>query len=253
MDRRRNRGWLALLVALLALTALGVVAVGTYGPNEPSRPAAMATSAEPSSSPPASRRDGDRPKTDRQRSSSASADSSVDQPVPDGDGSSTRTDGRGAGESVDEGPAADPDYGDGVDEAPDDGYEGVDGGASLDAWILAGQWYTEPSYGGAETYTILTVDYDGAQRGGRAFWPNGVTGGPLTMAITGGNEYPFLWELSGDLLTLQFYSGRVESYRIVSYDEGLHEMWVDDGAEVRLFVGCRSGQWPLPAATAPGC
>ncbi len=48
----------------------------------------------------------------------------------------------------------------------------------FDAAFLSGQWYSEPSYGGAETYTLLGVDYDRTQHGGRAYWPRGYSTSP---------------------------------------------------------------------------
>ncbi len=52
---------------------------------------------------------------------------------------------------------------------------------------------------------------------------------------------------------MQFYSGRVETFQVIYYYPDTHELWVDDGREQRLFIGCRSPRWPLPQETAPGC
>lgn len=248
----RTERIVALLVAVAALIAGGALVLHATA----SDPAATSSSSPERDSVSTDQQDtrtDDRGPTDAQPAGPGLG-ASDDPSTGDEQGSSTDADtGTNATDSTDSDASADPDYADGTDTSAGDGHEGTDGGTSFGAEFLAGQWYSAPSYGGAETYTILGADYDGVQRGGRAYWPNGVSGNALNMPVTGGNEYPFLWELSGDLLSLQFYSGRIEQFRVVEYDPANHEMWVDDGSETRLFIGCRSPQWPLPGATAPGC
>lgn len=266
MTSNSRHRWITAAIAGLALAVAVEVAVVVEGDEteQVDRSASVATSLRPAvatsedhgvPSRPGTRTSHERTRVSDQPGASSDLAAENDRSGRDrvDDAESKGSPETGYGDPGNVGDASDPDYADGVDVVPDDGYEGTDGGASFGAEFLGGQWYSEPSYGGAETYTVLTADYDGAQRGGRAYWPNGVVGSALTMPITGGNEFPFLWELSGDLLTIQFYSGRVESYRVLSYDPAAHEMWVDDGAEVRMFIGCRSPRWPLPGATAPGC